>query len=71
MGEFNVQDEMMEANQTGHYAFSVMLLRPAPGLQRIDCCDMFLIVSLGASCWSLGWSGSFFGTYSEDICGMH
>jgi rapamycin-insensitive companion of mTOR len=32
---------------------------------------MFLIVSLGASCWSLGWSGSLFGTYSEDICGMH
>jgi hypothetical protein len=25
MGEFNVQDEMLEANHTGHYASSEML----------------------------------------------
>ena len=50
MGEFNVQDDVVEANYTGHCAFSVMLSRPAPGLQLIDCCDMCSIVSHGASC---------------------
>jgi len=50
MGEFNAQDDVVEANHTGHCAFSVMLSCPAPGLQLIDYYDTFSIVSYGASC---------------------
>jgi hypothetical protein len=43
-----------------------MLRHRARGLQRTDCCDMFSIVSHGASCWSLELNGCLSGTYHVD-----